>query len=303
MVLGIVHGVQPAIGAAAAYKRMRAGFEDPGMMSNPEGSIGAKVAGNFGDEVTAVLANAPGGLQLLPTGAYGGDWLQVRYQDRILLSLPTKDAETGKADPYKDIYKLRGKWYGLIANEKWINPAGLTRRQGGGSFEQTCEHLDKAQRFHSAIENTYHECTYVHFGADAERLSFGNVVWEISSYCAEPSGWENWPVLGDSRQGQLELVRYDTRRNHQEQMVHFGPRVGASVPNPIRATLLPPNEPGDLTVPARSAEHQVGSGKCRAVFRQRGYEHQGSYQDKRAIASTLYSIVRIAQKATWRRRT
>lgn len=28
-VAGIVHGVMPAIGAPAAYKRMRAGFEDP----------------------------------------------------------------------------------------------------------------------------------------------------------------------------------------------------------------------------------------------------------------------------------
>jgi hypothetical protein len=37
----------------------------------------------------------------------------------------------------------------------------------------------------------------------------------------------------------------------------------------------------------------------KGVFRQIGYEHQSSYKDPRAIASTLYSIVRIAQKATW----
>src|SRR4051812_6269596 len=52
-VLGIVHGVMPAIGAPAAYKRMRAGFEDGGMMSGPEESLAAKVAGNYGNEVTA----------------------------------------------------------------------------------------------------------------------------------------------------------------------------------------------------------------------------------------------------------
>ena len=44
-VLGVVHGVQPAIGAAAAYKRMRAGFEDPGMWHSPTESIGSKVTG------------------------------------------------------------------------------------------------------------------------------------------------------------------------------------------------------------------------------------------------------------------
>lgn len=50
-VLGIVHGVMPAIGAGAAYKRMRCGFEDPGLLS-PLASITAKVLGNFGPEVT-----------------------------------------------------------------------------------------------------------------------------------------------------------------------------------------------------------------------------------------------------------
>lgn len=61
-VLGIVHGVMPAIGAPAAYRRMRAGFEDPGLASGPVSSLVAKVAGNCGDEVTAVLANAQGGV-------------------------------------------------------------------------------------------------------------------------------------------------------------------------------------------------------------------------------------------------
>jgi hypothetical protein len=35
------------------------------------------------------------------------------------------------------------------------------------------------------------------------------------------------------------------------------------------------------------------------VFRQTGYEHQNSYQDERALHSTLYSLVRIAQTMTW----
>lgn len=36
-----------------------------------------------------------------------------------------------------------------------------------------------------------------------------------------------------------------------------------------------------------------------AIFRRRVIEHQSSYKDPRAIASTLYSIVRIAQNASW----
>jgi hypothetical protein len=292
-VLGIVHGVQPAVGAAAAYKRMRAGFEDPGITSfdkaRIETSIGAKVSGNYGDEVTAVLANSPGGLQLLPSRAYGEGWLEISHNDEALARLPVKNSRTGEVDPYKDIYMLRGKWYGLIPDERWINPSGLGVKKGGGSFNQTLEYLSAARDFHAAIEVVYHPCTYVHFGEDPERLSFGNVVWKISSSCADVSGWENWRLLINDRQGCLQVERYDASIK----------RVGATTFSSVDVVLSPPNEAGDQTVPVRSAEHQYKSGKCKAVFRQEGYEHQNSYRNSSAIASTLYSIVRIAQQAKW----
>jgi hypothetical protein len=69
---------------------------------------------------------------------------------------------------------------------------------------------------------------------------------------------------------------------------------------PLHAVILPPSAPGDQTVPAKSADDQLHSGVFKSVFRQTGYEHQSSYKDSRAIASTLYSILRIAQKATWK---
>jgi hypothetical protein len=297
-VLGIVHGVMPAIGAPAAYKRMRAGFEDPGMMHGPEASIGAKVAGNCGDEVTAVLANAPGGLQLLPSDSYGNGWLRVTHNGRNLDKWPKQ------GDPYSEIYKLRGKWYALF-REKWINPSGFPRKKGGGTFERTCEYLDMAQSFHQKIAHTFHSNSYAHYGADHERHSFGEVVWEIDKNCADPAGWQDWPILGDSRQGKLELVR----RNRNSDNKAFSPWVdGSRMPQggagamaeSIHAAILPPSAPGDQTVPARSADHQLISGVFKGVFRQTGYEHQSSYKDPRAIASTLYSIVRIAQKATWK---
>jgi hypothetical protein len=70
------------------------------------------VSGNYGDEVTAVLANSPGGLQLLPSQAYGEGWLQIKHNGEILDRLPARNSSTGEIDPYADIYKLRGKWYG-----------------------------------------------------------------------------------------------------------------------------------------------------------------------------------------------
>jgi pimeloyl-ACP methyl ester carboxylesterase len=292
-VLGIVHGVMPAIGAPAAYKRMRAGFEDPGMMSGSlsaiEASISAKVAGNYGDEVTAVLANAPGGLQLLPTESYGNGWLRVTYKGRDLEAWPKQ------GDPFSEIYKVKGKWYALF-REDWINPSGLPPERGGGTFKRTCEYINMAQSFHQKIANTYHPTSYAHYGTDRGRQSFSEVVWEIDKNCADPAGWQDWPIISDTKQGRLELVRWDPLSPNNKALLPFTDEM----PDPIHATILPPTAPGDQTVPAISADHQLKSGMFKGVFRQTGYEHQSSYKDPRAIASTLYSIVRIAQKATWK---
>jgi broad specificity phosphatase PhoE len=288
-VLGIVHGVMPAIGAPAAYKRIRAGFEDAGMMSGPAESLAAKVAGNYGDEVTAVLANAPGGLELLPSESYGNRWLRVMHNGRDLEAWPKQ------GDPYSEIYKVRGKWYSLF-REEWINPSGLLPRQGGGTFKRTCNYLDKAQHFHQTIAHTFHPNSYAHYGADPERRSFGDVVWRIGENCVDPDGWRDWPIISDTRQGKLELVRWNWDRPDKA----FARPSGAAVADPIFATILPPAAPGDQTVPVRSADHQLESGMFKGIFRQIGYEHQSSYKDPRVIASTLYSIVRIAQKATWK---
>jgi hypothetical protein len=287
-VLGIVHGVMPAIGAPAAYKRMRAGFEDPGLrhvsLSTIEASVTAKVLGNFGDEVTAVLANSPGGLELLPSEAYGNGWLHVRHNGRDLETWPKHE------DPYKEIYKLRGKWYALF-REEWINPSNYTEKQGGGTFKRTCEYLDIAQNFHRQIAHTFHPNSYAHYGADHGQQSFGEVVWDIRN-CANSTGWQNWSIVSDTRQGRLDFTSWD---EHPEDNIGALPFDDA-----LHATILPPSAPGDQTVPARSADHQLHSGMFQGVFRQTGYEHQSSYKDPRVVASTLYSIVRIAQKATWK---
>lgn len=291
-VLGIVHGVMPAIGAPAAYRRMRAGFEDPGMLSvnkaNIEASVAAKVAGNHGDEVTAVLANAPGGLQLLPSEAYGNGWLRVRHNGHDLETWPKN------GDPYNEIYKLKGKWYALF-REDWINPSGRSRRQGGGTFERTCQYLDGAQGFHRMITETYHPNSYAHYGAGSKRHSFGEVVWEIMN-CTAATGWQNWPILGDNKQGQLRLVDWDPgAANNIASLL-----AEDVIPAPVFARILPASSPGDQTVPAKSADHQLHSGSFKGIFRQTGYEHQSSYKDPRAVAATLYSIIRIAQNANWK---
>lgn len=279
-VLGVVHGVQPAIGAPAAYKRIRAGFEDPGMLSDPKHSIVSKVLGNYGDEVTAVLANATGGLQLLPGRRYGNGWLRVQHKGKIL------DAWPKQGNPYKEIYKVRGRWFSLI-REQWINPAGLAPQQGGGTIERTHDYLDDAEVFHATIENAYHPCTYAHYGVDPQRTTFGSVTWVLSSDRPDMEGWRDWSIVRDSRQGGLEIdAPQQTSRNGQKR-------------TPVKADIAPPETPGDQTVPVQSADDQRRNPNVKGVFRQMGYEHQASYADTNAVSCTLYSIMRIAQQMNW----
>lgn len=100
-ILGIVHGVQPATGAPAAYWRIKAGFD---ANWNPLNKIASRVLGHSGDQVTPVLANIPGGLELLPTknhhmNSSAPQWLRIRGADGNTKTLPMYD-------PYEELYRL-----------------------------------------------------------------------------------------------------------------------------------------------------------------------------------------------------
>lgn len=267
-ILGIVHGVQPALGAPAAYKRMRCGFE--------EGFLGAaptpKILGNYGSEVTSVLGNSVGGLQLLPSCAYGNGWLQIQHEGRIIERLPKN------GDPYSEIYSLRDKWYGLL-REEWLNPAGTAT----AGFDKSCDLLKVAKRFHDAIEHTYHSQSYAHYGADQARPSWETVVWKYELPVLA-NNWMEMQIVSDNEQGKFSLTqRSSSDLKLSGVTVKLGPAMGA----------------GDQTVPIRSSDHQLLSGKFLGVFRQTGYEHQESYSDTRAIQATLYSIIKIAASMKW----
>lgn len=268
-VLGVVHGVMPATGAGAAYKRMRCGFEDS--MFDPA----PKVLGNYGNEVTAVLGNAQGGLELLPSRAYGNDWLQATHKGATLKSLPKN------GDPYEEIYKVQGKWYGLL-RPTWINPA--ERRTSG--FENTCLLLDRAKKFHDQISSTYHDQSYAHYGADPNRSAWHRVVWALDDK-AHVLDVEGLRIASDDKQGVLHVI--DPR--HPSPPGEPGPQFAARMQSPL--------DPGDQTVPLHSAEHQLRSGKFKGIFRQGGYEHQNSYKDESALLCTLYCLVQVAKTTTW----
>lgn len=264
-VLGVVHGAMPTIGAPAAYKRMKAGFE----------GVAARVLGSDGERVTAVLAHAPGGLELLPTGAYGNGWLKITdAQGKVLKTLPAH------GDPYGEIYQQVGAWWNLI-NPRWLRPA--KPELGPKELMTVCERLAAVKAFHAELHGHFHPNTLATYCDDPERKSFGVVEWRLQGVAAADNV-DALKVHKDNGQGKIVFAT--------------GPVTEAPFYNPwggsgtdLTAKLRPPAAPGDETVPTRSAE-AVGGG----ALRQTDYEHQGSYKDNAALHATLYAVARLALK-------
>jgi len=197
-VAGIVHGVQPVTGSCGAYWRVKAGFEGFGPAS--------RVLGNSGKNVTPILGNMPGGLELLPNKHYfDGDnskqWLTVKHQGRVELALP-------KADPYTEIYRVKAtgdetkhkgrKFWALIdpdlldpgrqvvqANENSLD--GLAAAAAVEPWDQYINQLNKAEAFHTQLKDDFHDNTFCFHGTDhdsAERIEYKtDTVWvERDSY-------------------------------------------------------------------------------------------------------------------------
>ena len=157
---GIVHGVQPAIGAPAAYWRMKGGFEHAGL-PGPDWLIGPK-----GSYVTALLGNIPGGLELLPHPEYrpnGKGWLNFRDKDgNIVKTLPD-------SDPYAEIYRQRDRFFRLVDPEL-LDPANFDRSKpetAETAFQNYLKVLAKAETFVRAIVGKMHPHTYS-FHGDSE---------------------------------------------------------------------------------------------------------------------------------------
>ena len=284
-VLGIYHNVMPTIGAAGAYKRMRFGFRENDNLSLPGyvDGLAAQVLGADGPNATAILANAPAPLEMMPGTAYGNDWLKVvNGQGKVLWSWPR-----GSDTALESIYlQPAERWWRLI-NPDWINPGDVSDAEGGG-INKVNRRLEKASEFLGSIESTFHPITYASYCASSSQASYGEIVFRATSTggddvdrngCLVP--WpspETWVLATDDGKGRL------TAKAGQ---------------HTFKLHLQPGAEAGDQTVPAdRSARHIKGflfehgrSGK--------GYEHQGSYADPQVLASLLYSVVQIAKKAKW----
>ena len=206
-VLGVIHGVQPSMGSAAGYWRMKGGFERPHTipeldgwqwLKNPAkmvhhqtqslltkgvdfgmgtnlglGNVTAWVLGTDGKEVTSLLGNMPGGLELLPNDRYcdndgNKQWLVFVNPDGTMTRLP-------KSDPYEEIYRCEEKFYRLV-NPKWLMPEFESKlNEDASPWISYLGYLKEAELFHKKLQNYVHPDTYQFYStgiASADRVVF-----------------------------------------------------------------------------------------------------------------------------------
>ena len=283
-IAGIVHGVMPTVGAAVAYRRCKVGMWD----EDRKTSI---AIGTNGREVTAVFAQSPGTLQLLPSKQYPvQDWLQVTDSEGSLLpDQPKTD------DPYKNIYKVKDKWWGLI-NAAWLSP------KDGPGFDWTDYLLaiGKAEDFHDAVADKYHANTYGFYGsalADPKTQraipnSFARVTWVMGHSVLTPH-------LTATAGRQIMSMQRDTVSESGSNQVEVNMPSGPMIQNTGPYYFLQlddARDSGDETVPIESGRLPVQSASVKQFFNLPGVKHGDAYSNEnlRCRQIAAYAIGKIA---------
>lgn len=291
-VLGVVHGVMPATGAPVFYKRLRAGFggeSEDGMFVRGISKIitghGDPVAAMLGPDAAAtaaVVANAPGALELAPWGNYnnGKPWL------RVVNTVNQEQFSIGGDAIYADVYANTSAWYGMLplrekevdgnGNNIRYDPAGLVREANPEEaltdvFKQQVKKVRVFQQEHahfypspcavfwgknSGTHSTYKECVWegnIPLGIDAAALRTAELV--------EDNLQGTITLQANGKAFSLKLRRSDGH--------------------------------GEGTVPIESA--MAAKDGAIATFEQPGYNHQMSYGNTHARWAVLYSIVQFVK--------
>lgn len=297
-ILGVVHGVQPVGGAPVVYRRFRAGTETGGIF-DLMGSIVATIIGWDAADITCLMANSAGPLELLPTKHYPAGWLRFEQEragkrSPVTTALPVVSAgdgtnveKDGVADPYTQIYNKTAQqvWWGMV-DETLIDPANLAEKNGTTAVEMYSNAITTAMRFHDALKLYCHPVTYAYFGSDDKQIAFSNVSWVTRAVVpSEAAG--NIPTLTSTSSTKLG----STTLTIGSQTVTF------SLANRDKPESDSDPSSGDGTVPGPSgALISEGSGKM-TVFRMKGFDHQHSYGDHVVQGNVLYCISKIVQGA------
>jgi pimeloyl-ACP methyl ester carboxylesterase len=190
-IAGVVHGAMPGSGAPAVYQRLTVGWDgwkaSTGLLNSALAWATKFMFGDTSERLTATLASAPGGLELLPFSNYSNSvdfpknpsaWLVIKAQTptgEITATLPKSN------DLYTDIYQRKDCWWAMI-NPDFIDPAGLIAKivdkEGYDSiFDVYIKNIETVKELHDHIKDVYHSNTYANYAADGTYKAFGQVVW------------------------------------------------------------------------------------------------------------------------------
>ncbi|MGA8884210.1 MAG: alpha/beta hydrolase [Acinetobacter sp.] len=304
-VAGVVHGVMPAEGAAAAYRRIVSGSGDVG-------AVPAYVLGKNTEHVTAVLANAPGGLELLPSKAYnkGKPWLFLNGSGLMNgKDLQTNVVSLPQTDPYSEIYKADGVWWEMV-KEELIDPANMIKSNNPGKRIKDIyfKKIEKVKEFHGLISNKYHPCTYANYGHDPKFSSFGTLTWTLDQALrgltadqmkrlprasAKDIEAYNQNIAKDAMymgQGSYHYIKENMKENNGLRYITLTSGKFGTF------KISEKNADGDGTVPWQSGAAPLKQTGVKQVFKMKGFDHQGSYNNIHVRRSVLYSIVRIIKE-------
>jgi len=281
-ILGVVHGVIPALGAASAYQRMKMGMGQSGV----KGSVANKILGQDAEEMTAVLSQSPGPLQLLPGSEYGTGWLKINDNGKEY-SLP-------KSDPYKEIYTVRGKWWGLC-DERLINPnnSSLDSRQLEQDWRDYKLNLTVIVKpFIEGLKDCYNHNTHLFYGSGVS--TYSDVLWEnIRRYRGVDynevdtlSGRLEFPESkkinsGRSRRVYSEIESNIDRSELPQTFVLRNPDIDKNQTNH-----------GDGTVPIHSARVKSGD-FLQSIMSIQGLEHEPAYKHEQSKSYTVWAVIKI----------
>jgi hypothetical protein len=303
-VLGILHGAMPALGAPAAYKRMRAGNEVAGITWNPLSVLTAigtwAFLGMHGQDVTPILGQSPGGLQLLPNQNYPSPWLTISAGGTQY---------TISGNPYQVIYREKTKWWRLV-NPDWLDPGGSSSQRydatgklvvsNSAAWTKYLGCLNASEQFHGKLADHYHPSTYAFYGADKRHVAWGKIRWDIGTLRFAMRG----PLsIFDSDQELQALSLNGSPVNDYGAGIVEARADGASWMGGIqdRFSISDPESYGDGTVPRESGIAPRSRGNAIEQFELSGFDHQSAYlpEIESVMAVTKYAIAKIAQHADW----
>jgi pimeloyl-ACP methyl ester carboxylesterase len=280
-ILGVIHGVMPALGAPACYRRIACGTESwspsNGAGANLEAGFTADILGNRPELTMPVMATAPGPLQLLPNHLYPGPWMHVCLLSRVNnKDVPRDVVHLPAGNPY-DLYRDTQSWYRLI-DPRLVDPAGKYKGEPAIK-ERFRKAINSAEYFHREVVDTYyHPNTYAFYGADPAHMSFGAMRW----VARDPGGGAVF-TEGNLRGAALAGFRETVGRR-------------VKVEGKTLLDFVPARQDigGDGTVPPQSGAGPRG--KVKQLFEIRGLDHQGTFKNEAVLLLTQHLVAKLVQE-------